>query len=358
MGVHLPLGYPTNYNWPLLKRCARSVRAGRASYDGNDGLGLLLGDPVPPASAQRHGDVVGDLPVHSSITSLNRSTKSRRLSEPRTVTAIEQTLSGATLRRLDSCFPHSPAVRRELRSSAIVGEASQTPRPPRRAGSRQNRCRSSASVFLARALAPLACRPVPGGHPGARARGRRRARRGPRECTRHRSRDRRGNRDRPGRPAGPAARRVIRGGVATIATPPPARTEGREIVVATNERISSGELAEITSGPSGSHLEKLGDVPGGVPVVTPSAITDQHRVDTRKLRTLPYEQATRLDRFTLRQDDIVLVRQGTLGKLALDRPRQTGHSTTRRARGCAVVTAECCPSTCGCTSPRPPRKRR
>src|SRR5688572_1009776 len=81
-----------------------------------------------------------------------------------------------------------------------------------------------------------------------------------------------------------------------------------------------GELAEITPGPSGSLLDQLGDEPGGVPVVTPSDITDRHQVDARRLRRVPHDEAARLDRFTLQQNDIVLVRQGSLGRLALIGP--------------------------------------
>jgi len=104
-----------------------------------------------------------------------------------------------------------------------------------------------------------------------------------------------------------------------------------------DERIALGELADITPGPSGSLLDKLGDEPDGVPVVTPSAITDRHQVDTRKLRRLPYGQAARLGRFTLRQDDIVLVRQGTLGRLALIGRTSDGwlySSSCARVRSC------------------------
>lgn len=85
-------------------------------------------------------------------------------------------------------------------------------------------------------------------------------------------------------------------------------TEGRLVAL--------GDLAEITPGPSGSLMAKLGDESGGVPVVSPSDITDRHQVDPRKLRTLPYDDAVRLDRFILKHDDIVLVRQGSLGRLA------------------------------------------
>ncbi|WP_157740062.1 restriction endonuclease subunit S [Micromonospora narathiwatensis] len=83
------------------------------------------------------------------------------------------------------------------------------------------------------------------------------------------------------------------------------------------ERVLLGDLAEVTPGPSGSLLDQLGNELDGVPVVTPSDIDDRHQVDARKIRRLPHNQAARLGRFTLRQGDIVLVRQGSLGKLAL-----------------------------------------
>jgi type I restriction enzyme, S subunit len=89
------------------------------------------------------------------------------------------------------------------------------------------------------------------------------------------------------------------------------------VVVTESVRVTLTDLAEITPGPSGSLLDKLGDEPNGVPVVTPSNITDRHKVDARKLRRLPHDQMARLDRFALQEGDIVLVRQGSLGRLAL-----------------------------------------
>ncbi|WP_280378306.1 restriction endonuclease subunit S [Nocardia wallacei] len=91
-----------------------------------------------------------------------------------------------------------------------------------------------------------------------------------------------------------------------------------------NERVVLRELAEITPGPSGSLFDGLGDTPDGVPVVTPSDITSGSQVDARTLRRLPDEPASRLDRFTLRQDDIVVVRQGALGRLAMVGPGLAG----------------------------------
>lgn len=92
--------------------------------------------------------------------------------------------------------------------------------------------------------------------------------------------------------------------------------------VTDEEQVPLKELAEITAGPSGSLLDRLGNDPDGVPVVSPSDITDRHEVDIRKLRRLPQEDAARLHRFALRKDDIVVVRQGSLGRLALVGPQR------------------------------------
>lgn len=76
------------------------------------------------------------------------------------------------------------------------------------------------------------------------------------------------------------------------------------------------DLVEITPGPSGSLLDHLGDHPDGVPVVSPSDITDRHQVTPQNLRRLPQADAEKLRRYLLRVGDIVVVRQGALGRLA------------------------------------------
>ena len=78
-----------------------------------------------------------------------------------------------------------------------------------------------------------------------------------------------------------------------------------------------GDVAEITAGPSGSLLERLNDGPDGIPVISPSDITSRHTVETRKLRRVPVRDAQKLTRFVLREGDILVVRQGSLGRLAL-----------------------------------------
>ncbi|MFD3732901.1 restriction endonuclease subunit S [Streptomyces sp. NPDC058632] len=81
--------------------------------------------------------------------------------------------------------------------------------------------------------------------------------------------------------------------------------------------IPLGSLCEVKAGPSGSLLDSLHDGPDGVPVISPPDLTDDHTVDTRRLRRVPWDETKRLSRFSLREGDILIVRQGALGRLAL-----------------------------------------
>ncbi|WBB58232.1 restriction endonuclease subunit S [Streptomyces sp. WMMC500] len=92
---------------------------------------------------------------------------------------------------------------------------------------------------------------------------------------------------------------------------------GDVVSVAHGEQIALRSLCEVTAGPSGSRLDTLHDGPEGVPVISPPDLTDDHTVDTRRLRRVSESEAERLSRFALKEDDILLVRQGTLGRLAL-----------------------------------------
>jgi type I restriction enzyme S subunit len=89
-------------------------------------------------------------------------------------------------------------------------------------------------------------------------------------------------------------------------------------------RPSLGHFCEVAAGPSGTLLDILHEGPSGVPVVSPPDLTENHTVDTRQLRRVPFEQAERFARFTLRAGDVLLVRQGTLGRLALIGEEHTG----------------------------------
>ncbi|MGW7350193.1 restriction endonuclease subunit S [Streptomyces sp. NPDC054784] len=84
-----------------------------------------------------------------------------------------------------------------------------------------------------------------------------------------------------------------------------------------------GHLCEVKAGPSGSLLGNLHDGSEGVPVISPPNLTDDHRVDPRRLRRVSWGEAERLARFALKAGDILVVRQGTLGLLALVEAEQT-----------------------------------
>ncbi|MFD7685539.1 restriction endonuclease subunit S [Streptomyces sp. NPDC059781] len=81
------------------------------------------------------------------------------------------------------------------------------------------------------------------------------------------------------------------------------------------------DLCEIISGPSGQQLEGLSSSSEGVPVVSPSDLTTEHKVDTRHIKRVSRWTAATLERFQLRRGDLVYVRQGTpggaLGRTAL-----------------------------------------
>ncbi|MFF7759785.1 restriction endonuclease subunit S [Streptomyces griseorubiginosus] len=71
-------------------------------------------------------------------------------------------------------------------------------------------------------------------------------------------------------------------------------------------------------------LDSLHDEPSGVPVIAPPDLTEYSTVDTRRIRRVPESQSGRLARFALEAGDVLLVRQGTLGRLALIEDEQTG----------------------------------
>ncbi|MCY9784197.1 restriction endonuclease subunit S [Nocardiopsis sp. EMB25] len=91
-----------------------------------------------------------------------------------------------------------------------------------------------------------------------------------------------------------------------------------------NGRERLGEIARVKAGPSGAHLKELGDHPDGIPVVTPADFTDDHRVDPRHLRRVPRSHEPKLASYVLEAGDLLVVRQGSLGRLALIEPGQVG----------------------------------
>jgi type I restriction enzyme, S subunit len=82
-------------------------------------------------------------------------------------------------------------------------------------------------------------------------------------------------------------------------------------------KMPLGKLSEITPGPSGSLLDNLQDGPDGVPVISPSDLAEHNAVDVRHVRRVPWDEAKKLARFALLEGDLLVVRQGSLGRLAL-----------------------------------------
>lgn len=87
---------------------------------------------------------------------------------------------------------------------------------------------------------------------------------------------------------------------------------------------SLGILCEITPGPSGTLQGELTEAVDGVPVLTPPEITQRNTVDARTVRCISHEHAETLGRFRLAAGDLVCVRQGSLGRLALVDAQQAG----------------------------------
>lgn len=100
------------------------------------------------------------------------------------------------------------------------------------------------------------------------------------------------------------------------------------------QEIPLGYLSELTAGPSGALLENLHDGPDGVPVIAPPDLTEQHTVDTRRLRRVPWAEAEKLSRFAVQDGDVLFVRQGTLGRLAL---MGTEHATWLYSSACLRI---------------------
>jgi type I restriction enzyme S subunit len=87
--------------------------------------------------------------------------------------------------------------------------------------------------------------------------------------------------------------------------------------------VELGTICEITAGPAGSLLKDLPDVGTGVPMVSPRDFTEFRTIDHSRLRRVPQAEAEKLERFSLRENDIIMVRQGSLGGQALVSIRET-----------------------------------
>lgn len=81
--------------------------------------------------------------------------------------------------------------------------------------------------------------------------------------------------------------------------------------------IRLDEAYEVIAGPSGTFLDGLHDGLDGVPVIGPQNLADDHTIDVRLLRRLPQGRDRKLARFTVRAGDLLVVKQGALGRLAV-----------------------------------------
>lgn len=87
--------------------------------------------------------------------------------------------------------------------------------------------------------------------------------------------------------------------------------------------VRLSELCELAAGPSGSLLENLQEGSEGVPVIAPPDFTGRWGIEPRRLRRLAFPDAGKLSRFAVREGDLLMVRQGTLGRLALVKAEHT-----------------------------------
>lgn len=83
------------------------------------------------------------------------------------------------------------------------------------------------------------------------------------------------------------------------------------------ETVPLRGVCQVSAGPSGALLDNLHDGPDGVPVIAPPDITDQRTINARRVRRVPLGEAEKLSRFELCAGDVLYVRQGALGRLAL-----------------------------------------
>ncbi|MGW1658715.1 restriction endonuclease subunit S [Streptomyces atratus] len=88
--------------------------------------------------------------------------------------------------------------------------------------------------------------------------------------------------------------------------------------------VALQQVCELTAGPSGSLLGGMHDGPDGVPVISPSDLLDNLMVATRGVRRIPLSTVEKLARFELRLGDIVMVRQGPIGRMGLIGPEHAG----------------------------------
>jgi type I restriction enzyme S subunit len=85
-----------------------------------------------------------------------------------------------------------------------------------------------------------------------------------------------------------------------------------------------GDIAsEMQTGPFGSTLHKSDYVPNGIPVVNPQNMVDGEIVPLAKMM-INQKTRERLNRYILKENDIVLARRGEMGRCAIVKKQQEG----------------------------------
>ncbi|MFF0969988.1 restriction endonuclease subunit S [Streptomyces sp. NPDC003703] len=95
-----------------------------------------------------------------------------------------------------------------------------------------------------------------------------------------------------------------------------------------------GDLCQITASPSSDMFVDLAEGVEGTPVLSPADITAGQRVDASHVRSLPRIEEG-LARYRLLPGDLVVVRQGAVGRVALIGEPESGwiyHSSCMRLR--------------------------
>ncbi|UYB40150.1 restriction endonuclease subunit S [Streptomyces sp. Je 1-4] len=84
-----------------------------------------------------------------------------------------------------------------------------------------------------------------------------------------------------------------------------------------------GELSEITPSPSSDQFEGLDEGLGGTPVISPGDIIDGEIAEQSLLRSMKAVPGS-LVRFRVEPGDLIMVRQGAVGRIALVEERSRG----------------------------------
>ena len=85
-----------------------------------------------------------------------------------------------------------------------------------------------------------------------------------------------------------------------------------------------GDIAEVQTGPFGSQLHAKDYVDEGIPVIMPTNILDNLRLDITDIKRISENDRNRLTKYALEKGDIVYSRRGDVEKCCLINSHQTG----------------------------------